>query len=343
MTVQGKPISAADGPGVPLRAARKVLVCIDYEGQWGMPFAASYDLTASTHRLLESLERHGAHATFFAVGALALERPELIKDISSAGHEIAVHGWRHEHLDRLTGPELAVFGQGLAEADTAIESVTGRRPGGFRAPYLLGPIFFDSAVYDLLADRGYRWTSNRELRHVIELLRPNRLKTDRPWRLAQSRSSTFTGVAAQLFTLALNASVWRNDRLGGSTRSAIRWLRSGCPPFYRGSLLEIPLYSPMDCDLLGLPEPSEPTAESLLDFARFSLLSTLSQSRPFTMLTFHDWIIAGGNRLSLFDQLLSSLHELGVQAVTVEECWPELTASAALPHDSFQLHERSTA
>jgi peptidoglycan/xylan/chitin deacetylase (PgdA/CDA1 family) len=248
-----------------------------------MPFAASYDLTASTHRLLESLERHGAHATFFAVGALALERPELIKDISSAGHEIAVHGWRHEHLDRLTGPELAVFGQGLAEAETAIESVTGRRPGGFRAPYLLGPIFFDSAVYDLLADRGYRWTSNRELRHVIELLRPNRLKTDRPWRLAQSRSSTFTGIAAQ------------------------------------------------------------PTAESLLDFARFSLLSTLSQSRPFTMLTFHDWIIAGGNRLSLFDQLLSSLHELGVQAVTVEECWPELTASAALPHDSFQLHERSTA
>ena len=115
----------------------------------------------------------------------------------------------------------------------------------------------------------------------------------------------------------------------------MRWLASGCPPFYRGSLLEIPLYSPMDCDLLGTPEPSVLTAQPLLDFARFALLSTLSQPGPFTMLTFHDWIIAGGNRLPLLDQLLSALPEIHVQAVTVEESWPELTACSALPWDSF--------
>jgi len=299
-----------------------------------MPFVARYDLAASTQRILESLERHRVHATFFAVGALALERPDLVEAISNQGHEVAVHGWHHEHLDRLTRRELDLLGHGLEESGAAIQSVTGKRPVGFRAPYLLGPTFFDPAVYDLLAGLGYRWTSNRELRHVVQLLRPDRLRTDRPWRLAQARHSTFTGVTGRLLKLALNASVWRTDRLGGSTSSAIRWLGSGCPPFYRGSLLEIPLYSPLDCDLLGVPEPSVPTAESLLDFARFALLSTLSQPGPFTMLTFHDWIIAGGNRLSLLDQLLSSLQEIHVQAVTVEESWAELTACSALPRDS---------
>jgi hypothetical protein len=89
----------------------------------------------------------------------------------------------------------------------------------------------------------------------------------------------------------------------------------------------------MDCDLLGMPEPSASTAESLLEFARFALVSTLSRPGPFTMLTFHDWIISGGNRLSLLDQLLSSLREIDVRAVTVEESWPELTALATVPHD----------
>jgi hypothetical protein len=97
----------------------------------------------------------------------------------------------------------------------------------------------------------------------------------------------------------------------------------------------------MDCDLVGVPEPSAPSAESLLKFARFALLSILSQPGPFTMLTFHDWIIAGGNRLALLDQLLSSLHEIDVHAVTVEECWAELTACASFQHNR-PSQERST-
>lgn len=330
----GNYVPAEHRQGVPLPATKKVLVCIDYEGQWGMPFEAPYDLEMSTHKLLEVLRRHRVHATFFTVGLLAIEHPDIISDIASQGHEIGMHGWRHEHMNQLNASELEVFGRGLEAAEAAIESATGKRPAGFRASYLLGPRFFEPSVSVLLADHGYSWTSNRELRHVVELLRPSRIGSNVPWRRAESRANTFTGIGAQMLTLALNARMWRTDRVGGSTVSTVRWLRSGCPPFYRGNLLEIPLYSPMDCDLLGFPGPSEPTDETHIAFTRFALRSCLGQAGPFGMLTFHDWIIAGANRLALFDQLLSDLAASGAEAASVEECWQELIARATPPCDS---------
>jgi Polysaccharide deacetylase len=300
---------------------RQALVCVDYEGPWGMPFAARYDLEASTHTILETLARHDVHAIFFVVGALAVEHPELLRTIWTEGHELAVHGWRHEHLERLSTRELACFGEGLHESEVAIEAVTGKRPVGFRAPYLLGPAFFDAAVYDLLAGHGYRWTSNREIRHVVELLRPDRIRSERPWHFVRSRPRLLEGIAAQATLLALNPSVFRRGRVSPSISAASRWLWAGCPPFYRGQLLEIPLYSPMDCDLVGLPAPSCPTPQALLDFARFALQSCLSRSSPLTMLTFHDWIISGANRIQLLDAVLSFMVEAGVRSTSVEEAW----------------------
>lgn len=49
------------------------------------------------------------------------------------------------------------------------------------------------------------------------------------------------------------------------------------------------------------------------------------------MLTFHDWIIAGGNRLSLLDGVLSCLGEIGIRAATVGECWHDLIDRAVAP------------
>lgn len=313
---------------LPATSEKKVFICFDYEGTCGMPCVASYDIAESTRRVLRSLERHGARAIFFTVGALAVERPDLIDEIARGGHEIAVHGWRHEHLNNLSAHELAEFIEGLDQAEAAIKAVTGRRPTGFRAPYLLGPAFVDQAVYGLLAERGYLWASNRELRHVVQLLRPDRLRSNYPWRFAEARGATFTGLLSRVVKLALNSNVWRADPLAGSRASTIGWLWSGCAPFYRGTMLEIPLYSPMDCDLVGLPNPATATPEERLEFARYALLSTLAQPGEFTMLTFHDWIITGGNRLSLLDRLLGALGDLAVRAVTVEESWSELVSCA---------------
>jgi hypothetical protein len=106
---------------------------------------------------------------------------------------------------------------------------------------------------------------------------------------------------------------------------------TGFPPFYRDGLLEIPLYSPMDCDLLGIPRPSTPTPGSLVDFARFALELSLARSGPLTMLTFHDWIVSGANRLQLLDAALSFMTNAGVRDVRAEDCWKgagELAAGA---------------
>ena len=46
-------------------------------------------VVASVHQLLEMLERHGAHGTFFVLGWVAERHPLLIKAIAAAGHEIA--------------------------------------------------------------------------------------------------------------------------------------------------------------------------------------------------------------------------------------------------------------
>lgn len=82
-------------------------------------------------RLLHILERRGMATTWFVPGHTALTHPELTREIAAAGHEIAVHGHAHENVAALpVAEERAV----LRRSVEAVESVTGRRPRGFRAP-----------------------------------------------------------------------------------------------------------------------------------------------------------------------------------------------------------------
>ncbi len=316
-------------------AGRSLLVCFDYEGPWGMPFSAPYDIDWSTDRILELLARHQVRATFFVVGELATKRPDLVAAISAAGHEIALHGWRHERLNGLSTTQLAGFGERLAHATAKIAAITGAAPAGFRAPYLLAPRFFDAAVYELLARQGFRWVSNQEIRHVVELFRPDRLRSDRPWRWLRSHPRLLQGIGARALLLALNPNIYlatRRHRM----RSPARWLLNGCPPFHRDTLLEIPLYSPLDCDLLGFPAPSVPSPQSLLDFARFALDSRLAGPGQVSMLTFHDWIIGGANRLALLDGVLSLIPGANVSPESVGMWWSRLQERRrSLSADSF--------
>ncbi len=51
-----------------------------------------------TPQILDVLRRHGARATFFVVGSLTKEHPELIDRIIAEGHTVANHTWNHENL-----------------------------------------------------------------------------------------------------------------------------------------------------------------------------------------------------------------------------------------------------
>ena len=56
--------------------------------------------------VLETLERYGAVATFFCVGAAARAHPDLLSRAASAGHLIANHTWSHPFLPDLSREEL---------------------------------------------------------------------------------------------------------------------------------------------------------------------------------------------------------------------------------------------
>jgi hypothetical protein len=54
-------------------------------------------LAESVDRLLDTLDRAGARATFFVLGSVARTHPELIRRIA-VGHEVASHGETHRDL-----------------------------------------------------------------------------------------------------------------------------------------------------------------------------------------------------------------------------------------------------
>lgn len=296
-----------------------------------MPYDVPYDIDSAAHRILDRLSAFGASAVFFVVGRLAERYPGLIREISQAGHEIGLHGYDHDDLASYDAERLGELDRDMARVEALIGDITGAPPIGFRAPYLLGPRFYRREVYDILAAHGYRWVSNREIRYPVELLRPDRVPLPRSWRRVPPAASSCVA-RSRLLLAVLNAGLVARETFGGSALGRLRWLLAGRPPFLRGRLAEIPLYAPLDCDLLGLPAPQRDTPPYLLSYARSALCDAVSRPAPAAMITFHDWIIAGGNRLVLLDEVLRSAGAMGLETSTIAggPDWPaDLTARPA--------------
>lgn len=86
----------------------------------------------TTPRVLDILERGGARATFFCIGARVLQQRELVREMVARGHEIENHSFSHPYHFSLLGPRR--MENQVARGQDAIESVTGKRPRFFRAP-----------------------------------------------------------------------------------------------------------------------------------------------------------------------------------------------------------------
>ncbi|MDX6426361.1 MAG: hypothetical protein QOD52_1766 [Gaiellaceae bacterium] len=102
-----------------------------------------------TPAVLEELARHGATATFFVVGEQVAQRPALAREIVDAGHEVAVHGFRHTLLLRRRVGALA---DDLDRAVGVITDATGVVPVLYRPPY---GVFSSGALAHVRA-RGWR-------------------------------------------------------------------------------------------------------------------------------------------------------------------------------------------
>jgi peptidoglycan-N-acetylglucosamine deacetylase len=104
---------------------------------------------AGTPAVLEELARHGATATFFLVGEQVVQRPALAHEIVAAGHEVAVHCFRHTLLLRR---RVAAVADDLDRTVDAIGEATGVRPTLYRPPYGI----LSSGALRHVRSRGWR-------------------------------------------------------------------------------------------------------------------------------------------------------------------------------------------
>jgi cellulose synthase/poly-beta-1,6-N-acetylglucosamine synthase-like glycosyltransferase/peptidoglycan/xylan/chitin deacetylase (PgdA/CDA1 family) len=102
-----------------------------------------------TPQVLAALRRHGAHATFFALGSQVARHPGLTRRLVAEGHEIGAHSFTHPQLADLPGWRRDLE---YSQTQMAIAYATGRSTSLLRPPY--------SSFADALDDRG--WSTVRE-------------------------------------------------------------------------------------------------------------------------------------------------------------------------------------
>jgi len=107
-------------------------------------------------RLLDFLAERDVTGTFFILGWLAENEPELVRQISDAGHEIASHGYEHELVGRL-GQDG--FRASVSRSKTVLEDVSGVELRGYRAPsFSIVPGL--EWAFDILVEEGYRYDAS---------------------------------------------------------------------------------------------------------------------------------------------------------------------------------------
>ncbi len=121
--------------------------------RWGR-FESRVEIT--TDRTLELLAKHHTTATFFVLGWIADEYPQVVKKIVAAGHEVGVRGYYHRSVRDMTPDE---FKADLIRARNAVEDAGGQKVNGFRlADGWLRPD--DLWALDSLTECGFAYDSS---------------------------------------------------------------------------------------------------------------------------------------------------------------------------------------
>lgn len=81
--------------------------------------------------ILEILDRRGFKGTFFCVGGMATDFPEVVKKIESQGHEIGCHSFKHVWLNKMSRDDLM---EDTRMAIDALEQCIGKKVISYRAP-----------------------------------------------------------------------------------------------------------------------------------------------------------------------------------------------------------------
>lgn len=107
-------------------------------------------------RLLSLFAETHVRATFFCLGWMAEQMPQVVRRCQAAGHEIGSHGYAH----LMACPSNhARFREDIVRAKAVLEDLTGQEVLGYRAPGFSAqkdnPWFFDT-----VAQAGYRYDTS---------------------------------------------------------------------------------------------------------------------------------------------------------------------------------------
>jgi len=96
-----------------------------------LPADTEDQIIDSVSPLLSLLDKYDTCATFFVLGTVAESHPGLVREIHEMGHEIASHMYSHRMIHELDENE---FADEIKKSINLLESITGEKPLGFRAP-----------------------------------------------------------------------------------------------------------------------------------------------------------------------------------------------------------------
>jgi polysaccharide deacetylase family protein (PEP-CTERM system associated) len=113
-------------------------------------------LGPATRWLVDRLAERRIRATFFILGEIARDFPDLVRAIHGGGHEVASHGWDHRRVHHFTP---ASFRRDVAQSKDALEQVTGEAVAGYRAP-TFSIVRQTTWAIDELAEVGFRYDSS---------------------------------------------------------------------------------------------------------------------------------------------------------------------------------------
>ena len=113
----------------------------------------AYGWKVGMPRVLALLDRYGIKSTFFVPGRVAEQHPALMEDVIGRGHEIAHHSYSHRWIIGLSPEEER---EEMERGMTALTSVTGHRPRGWRSP----AAEFSEITLQLIREYGFDYSSN---------------------------------------------------------------------------------------------------------------------------------------------------------------------------------------
>lgn len=114
--------------------------------------------SVTTPVLLDGLAERGVHATFFLVGSMVADNPNVVRRMAAEGHQIGVHTYDHSSTTGLLDLSREQFDAQVGVTARMITQLTGQTQFVFRPPYG----FVDDRVRSLAPGPIVLWSIDPE-------------------------------------------------------------------------------------------------------------------------------------------------------------------------------------